>query len=278
MKNFLIVGFCMLVLASCSNFQKAMKDPRLEARYEAGLSYYNDGDYYKAGLLFEDLLPQLIGTARAQDVQFYYAYTHYYQKQYELANYYFNSFYETYPRSPRAEEAYLMRANSLYFSTPAYNLDQSNTDDAIQAYQDFLNRYPDSEQFRDMAEARIIELQRKLEKKYFEIANLYYKRRRYKAAVVAFENFTRDFPDTELKEEALLLQLKSAYELADQSYYTVKEDRYQNVFDYYNNFIDRYPNSTFQKDATKIFDNARAGLVRHRADMKEFEELQKSSS
>ena len=75
---FSLLGF-VLVLGACSEFQKIQKSESVEQRLEAALRYYENKDYYKASLLFEDLIPVLRGRAEAEKVQFYLANTHFQQ-------------------------------------------------------------------------------------------------------------------------------------------------------------------------------------------------------
>jgi outer membrane protein assembly factor BamD len=156
------------------------------------LKYYERKDYYRSVILFDQIRPYLRGTAEAEQVEFYYAYAHYYQKQYLLASHYFKNFHDTYNRSEFAEEAFYMYGYSLYRQSPIYNLDQSSTVEAITAVQTFLNRYPRSE-FREDAVKIQVELRQKLEKKAYENAKLYVQLNSLNSALIALDNFRKDF-------------------------------------------------------------------------------------
>ena len=258
MRHVALYGFALAILlfaGSCSKLTKALKEPDINKRYEIALSYYEAEDYSRAGIVFEDLIPDIYGKTLAEKVQFYYAYCHFHQQQYELAEYYFKSFHDTYQRSPFAKEALFMHAYSLYKSTPVYNLDQSNTSKAIEALQDFINRYPESN-YVAKATASIRELESKLERKAFEIAKLYEQLRRYKSAVIAYESFRRNYPDSEFKEEAAFRRVASQYELTKLSFDYLKEERFDKMVKFYLKFIDRYPNSPFLKEAERYYELA----------------------
>lgn len=266
MKNIAFYGLGLVILlfsASCSKLTKALKEPDINKRYEIAMSYYEAEDYTRAGLVFEDLIPDIYGKTLAEKVQFYYAYCHYYQKQYDLAEYYFKSFHDTYQRSPFAIEALFMHAYSLAESTPQYNLDQSNTSTAVEALQEFINRYPESS-YVAKASASIRDLRSKLEQKAFEVAKLYEQLRRYKAAVIAYESFRQNFPDSKFKEEAQFRRIASQYELAKLSFDYLKEERYQDLTKFYLKFIDRYPESGYLKDAEKYYEDSLAELKKIR--------------
>lgn len=260
MRKLLILGFgALLFLGSCTGFQRTMKNPSVEERYKAAVDYYQKEDFTHAGILFEDLIPDVIGRAEAERVQYYYAYCHYHQKQYELANYYFKTFHDTYQRSAFAVEALFMSAYSTVKNTPDYNLDQGNTNNAVNALQEFINRYPDS-QYVPQAEQAIRDLRKKLELKSFNVARLYQRLRRFKAAVIAYDNFRKTFPDSKLKEEALYNRMASQNEWARLSIISLKQERYETLMEMYYYFVDKYPSGEFSKQAENIFNSAQREL------------------
>jgi len=260
--------FLIAILISCSKFQRVMKNPDAKVRYRAAVEYYEKKDYYRAGQLLEDILPILSGSAESENANLMYAYCHYHQEQYILAAHYFKNFASTYGRSPFAEEALYMRAYCLYKNTPDYNLDQSGTDEAIDAFQDFISRYGGNEnknsdkhgQFLEKANQYMAELRFKLETKSIEIARQYLKLQRYKAAITALENFNKDFPDSEFNDEADYLAILSQYELAQKSLEYLKEERYRQVISRYNNFADKHPQSKYMRSAETVYVNARKNL------------------
>ncbi|MFZ6012097.1 MAG: outer membrane protein assembly factor BamD [Bacteroidota bacterium] len=247
-------GFILIVLVgfSCSKFRKIEKSEDWRVKYEAALNYYNKKDYYHASVLFESIMPIVRGLPEGEKVQFYMAYCQFYDKLYLLASEQFKTFFETYGRSSLAEEARFMYAFSLYESSPNPNLDQTSSIDAMGAMQEFLNRHPNSK-FKDQAIDVIVTTQSKLEKKGFENARQYFKMRHYKAAIVALNNFKNNFPDSEYLEETYYLVVVAEYRLAEQSIYSKQTERYKAVVEHYKEFLDKYPNSGFLKDAEKLY-------------------------
>jgi outer membrane protein assembly factor BamD len=106
---------------------------------------------------------------------------------------------------------------------------------------------------RDQAIEVILTSQQKLEKKGFDNARQYYKMRQYKAAIVSLNNFKNNFPDSRYLEEAYFLVIDSEYQLAQQSILSKQGERYRHVIEYYKEFLDKYPNSKFLKDAEKLY-------------------------
>lgn len=219
------------------------------------MAYYKEGDYYRSIALFEEVLPLTRGKPEGEKAQFYYAYAHYKDKQYILSAHYFKSFYETYTRSDLAMEAQFMYAYSLYQNSPIYNLDQTNTKEAINAFQQFVNRYKDN-QYVTQANEIIAQLQVKLEKKAYESAKEYHKIGMLKSAIITIENFARDYPDSKFNEELDYMKIESAFKLAEQSIPTKQKERYRNVISYYEDFVDDYPDSGYLSDAQKYYDSS----------------------
>jgi len=251
----------LLMAVSCSNFRKIEKNPDWRVKYEGALNYYAKKDYYKASALFEQILPIVRGLPEGEKVQFSMAYCMYYQKMYLIASEQFKTFYETYGRSSLVEEARFMYANSLYSSSPNANLDQSSSIEAMMAMQNFLNRYSQSK-FRDQALESIKIMQEKLEKKGFENARQYYKMRQYKAAIVSLGNFKNNFPDSKYVEEAQYLIIVSQFNLAEQSIYSKQQERYKEVIEFYKELIDKYPDSSFLRDAERLYSESLQQLTK----------------
>jgi outer membrane protein assembly factor BamD len=260
----IIIGLSiMLFLGSCAGeFRKIQKSTDWRVKFNAAMDYYEKEEYYKASILFEEVLPIMLGTPEAERAQFHFAYSHYYQGNRLLSAHYFKSFFDTYRRSSLAEEALFMHAFSLYRESPKFNLDQTSTVEAINAMQSFLNIFPYSE-YRDQANGIIDEMQAKLEMKAYDKAKQYYRLQNLHAAVVAFDHFQKSFPDSEMVEEAAYLKVDAQYRFAAQSIPSRQRERFMETVKFYEFFIDNFPNSKYVREAEKIYEqtvNALAGL------------------
>jgi outer membrane protein assembly factor BamD len=249
------LAFLMLLGTSCSKFRKIEKSDDWKLKYSAGLKYYEKKDYYRTAILFEQILPIVRGLPEGEKVEFYLAYCQYYERTYLLASNQFKTFFENYGRSSLAEEAYYMYAYSLYAASPAENLDQKSSIEAMGAMQTYVNQFPDSK-FADRANEVIAASQKKLEKKGFEGAKQYLKLKYYQAAVVAFDNFRKSFPDSQYIEEVSYLKILAQYKLAMQSISSKQKDRFSAIVDYYKDLVDNYPKSNFLKDAERYYSDS----------------------
>ena len=250
--RYLLLLLTLPLIMSCSKFRRLQKSDDWERKFNGAMAYYNEKDYYRASILFEEVLPLIRGTEQAEAAQFYNAYSYYHQRQYILSAHYFNNFATIYARSEFAMEATFMHAYSLYLQSPIYNLDQTPTYDAVTAMQNFINKYPYSE-YTERSTEIIDQLQVKLEKKAYENAKQYEKLRLYNAAIISFENFRKDFPDSYLNEEIHYLKVKTQYEYARNSTQRRQEERFQKVVDDYYEFLEFYPQSQYLKEAEDLY-------------------------
>lgn len=254
----------VLLVSSChSKFRRVQRNEDWRIKYEASIEYYQKKDFYRAALLFEDIRPNTRGLPEGEKVEFYLAYCQYNEKTFLLAADQFKSFYETYGRSQYAEEAEFMHAFSLHVSSPPSNLDQSSAIEAMEAMQNFLNRYPTST-FYEQAVEVINTTQQKLEQKGFDNAKQYLKVKSYKAAVIALQNFAKEFPDSKLLEEAAALRITAQYRLAEQSLYNLQRARYETVVEFYKEMVDTFPESKFLRNVEKYYSESVSKLNQYK--------------
>jgi len=221
-----IVSLLIVValFCSCSEYQKALKNEDVAAKFEVATKMYDAGKYSKAIRLFEQLAPTYRGKPQAEKLFYMFSQSYYKTKQYYLAGYQFESFVSGYPRSEKVQEAAFLGAFSYSKLAPVYSLDQADTVKALDKLQTFIDNYPNSEYLAQANEAVKI-LNGKLEKKAYENAKGYNTISDYKSALVAFDNFIADFPGTPFKEDALFYKYDSAYQLAINSIPSKMEER-----------------------------------------------------
>ncbi len=251
----------VLIVQSCSQYQRLLKSDDYELKYKRALEYYEEEDYGRAINLLADIIPIYRGTAEAQRINYYFAMAHFKNREYTLASHYFKSYVNAFPQSEHAEEFLYLSAYCQYLESPRYSLDQTNTRQAIRELQNFINRYPASDRVADANEL-IDELRIKLEKKRFESGKLYLNISDYVAAATTFETMNNDFPDSQYREEAMYLTIKAYYEYAYNSIPQRQEERYNEVVSAYNAFVRRYPESQYREDATEMKDKAREAIAR----------------
>lgn len=205
--------------------------------------------------MYEQILPSYRGKPQAQRVIFFFADSYLQIEDYYLAAYQFESFVKSFPKSDKLQEASFLAAKCYYKLSPRYSLDQTNTNDALDKLQIFIDNYPDSE-FLAEANSYVQELQTKLEKKDFEISKQYHTIRDYKSAINAFDNFISSYPGTPFREDALYYKFLSSYEIAINSVYYKKLDRLKELQGIYDIIKRYYPETLFIDDLDKKMERA----------------------
>ncbi len=258
--TFIVLIIVATLAQSCkSKFEKLKASNDNAKKYQEGVRLYTKKDYTKALVLFDDLVERYRGLSEAEDLYYYYSYTHYKLRDYVTARYHFKIFADTYPSSPKAEECRFMAAYCFYLESPTFSLDQANTIKAIDALQLFINLYPKSDRGQEAAKL-IQDLRDKLEIKSFENAKMYLEIGDYKSAVIAFSNSMRDYPDTKFAEEMEFMMIKSQYLYAKNSFENKQEERFLEAILLYNEFTESYPGSKFAKEAEQLKKDSEKGI------------------
>ncbi|MGI6242460.1 MAG: outer membrane protein assembly factor BamD [Prevotella sp.] len=261
MKKFVLMAFCVLLLfGSCAKeFNQVYKSPDYRYRYEYAKECFVNGKYTRAVTLLQGLIVQQKGTAEAQESLYMLAMAEYLDRDYTAAAEAFKRYVKSYPRGMYAEMASYHVGQSLYMSTAEPRLDQTTTVQAIAAFQEYMDLFPDA-QLKDQAQQRLFELQDKLVEKELHSAQLYYNLgsyfgncgsggNNYEACIITAQNALKDYPYSSHREDFAVLVMKSKYELAQQSVEEKKLERYQDAEDECYGFINEYPDSKERKTA-----------------------------
>ena len=242
MKKIISILLLTLIVVSCSEFNKIAKCDDNEKKKDAAIAYYEKGEFLNAVMLLEDVLPFYKLSVEGEKLYYYYCKGNYELGDYYLASYYFRRFINLYPSSQYTEECQYLSALCSVHNSPEYALDQTETLNALDQLQIYIDMYPNSKRM-DTCNLIMDKLHFKLETKSFESAKLYYHTGNYKAAAVAFENIIVKYPNSSYKEEVLYFTVLSKYELAINSVESKKLERLHNTLKSYRKFVDEYPKS-----------------------------------
>jgi outer membrane protein assembly factor BamD len=250
---YIVLIVALLSFSACSEYNKVIKSPDPEYKYQKAVEYYEEEEYDKALPLLEELIPLFKGTDKGRKIFYYYCYANYHQGYTYLAAAYFKRYAETYPNSEYAEDALFMSAFCNYLESPIPSLDQSPTYMALDELQLFVNTYPQSS-LVDSANHLVDVLHKKLEVKKFENSKQYYKIRKYKSAIVALNQFLQEYPDSPFSEEAKMTMIKSHYYLAINSIDEKKDERFVEGIETYRDFIDNFADGKYHEEAELYYD------------------------
>ena len=259
---YIIPLLCIALLSSCAaEFNRVYKSNDIDYKYEFAKECFAIGKFNQAVVLLQELVTIQKGTDKAQECLYMLGMAEYCDRDFESASETFKKYFSSYPKGIYAEQACFYIGQSLYQSTPEPRLDQTATVGAINAYQEFIDFFPESS-YKERAQQRLYELQDKLILKEYLSAKLYYNLgeyfgncinggSNYEACIVTAENTLKTYPFTSMREDFYLLIMKSKFELAEQSGEEKRIDRYREAEDECYGFINEFPESKDRATAEK---------------------------
>lgn len=261
-KAILSIISIILLCSGCANeFNSVYKSSDQQYRYEYAKECFANGKYNRATTLLEELVSYQKGTENAEECLYMLGMAQFNNEDYDAASMTFRKYANTYAKGRYAEEAYYFIGQSLFENAPEPRLDQTDTYSAIQAFQNYLDIYPEAK-MKDITHHRLYDLQDKLVRKELHTAQLYYDLgtyfgnctnggNNYEACIITAENALKDFPYTDLRENFSALVMKSKYELATMSVEEKRLERYQDAEDECYGFINEYPDSKLVHEAER---------------------------
>ncbi|GHS91920.1 outer membrane protein assembly factor BamD [Bacteroidia bacterium] len=254
----------VFLFTACGEFNKVLKNPNIDERYEYAKKYFNEGKFSRSATLLEDIYTMYKGTSKAEESLYLLAQSYYGMKDYQTASEYFKSYYTNYPKGEYTELTRYYSAYGLYLDSPDPRLDQSDTYKSIEQFQEFMEFYPQSER-KEEAQRILFELQEKLALKELLAVRLYYNLGdyviaypfpggNYTSCVITARNAMRAYPYSKYREEFMYYSIRAKYDLAVQSVDDKKSLRYRDVLDEYYTYKNEYPEGKYMKQIQKMFE------------------------
>jgi outer membrane protein assembly factor BamD len=263
MKSLIALFSMVLLMSSCGEYQKVLNKGKNADKYKLAVDLYEKGEYKKCIPLFEKLVGPYANKPQMERIQYMISDCYFNTENYSMASYYFTKFITNYPESTKAQEAAYLSARSYFLAAPRYSRDQEDTYKALTAYQNFIDKYPESELI-DQANEDFNLLNKKLEKKDFQIAWQYYHTENYTAAIMAFDTFNEDHLGSDFKEQAMYYRFKSAYFLGTKSVLEKKEERISDAILSQRKFQNAFPESEFVPETEKMVKDLQDDLMETR--------------
>jgi len=207
----LLVIFCF-ILSSCAPLQSAIgnklfrkgirggETPRELAR--VGMIYFQDKNYKKAIETFQkirDLHPFSPYTILAE---LKIADSHYYKKDYDEALAEYEDFEKLHPRNEVVPYVIYQMGMCHFNRRLSIDRDKAATYEALHLFERLVRTYPESK-YAAQAKERIKECREVLARHEFYVGKFYFKTKQYEAALGRFGDILREYPDSDLKEEAI---------------------------------------------------------------------------
>ncbi len=249
----------LIILSSCSGYNKVVKGDNYEEKFRVAGELYEKKHYMRSVALYEQIYQRVPRTAEGELSYYRLGKAYYFEKDYSMAGYYFNSFYERFTTSIHAEESLFLSAMCSVENSPEFSLDQNDTELAINDLQQFINRFPNSD-LVDSCNHEMDRLRFKLETKDYEVVKLYSKTENFKSAIMTSQTFLEDYPGSKYREEISFIMVKSSYLLSKNSIEEKKKVRIEETLERYRNFVTEFPNTKFKREVNAMSDELEKGL------------------
>lgn len=210
------------LLVSCSdNDEVLLAQMPVEKLYNNAKDQMDSGSYNQAAKTFAEVERQHPYSEWSLKAQLMSAYCYYEAKKYQEAIESFNVFIQLHPGHENVPYAYYMVGLCNYEQIPTVHRDQTVTQKAEDAFQEVLNRFPDSPYARD-AKFKLDLLRDHLAGKEMDVGRYYLRQRSYLAAVNRFKVVVDQFQTTSHVPEALhrMVECYLALGLPDQAQQT----------------------------------------------------------
>jgi outer membrane protein assembly factor BamD len=257
---FTAMAMLLIIATGCRNASFIQPGDTLEVAFEKALALYEDEKWDEAAGAFSSVLTLGRGSNVAQEAQFYLAEANFKNKRYLVAASEYERFTLLYPDSPKREMADLNIARCYYELSPRYKLDQTYTRQAIENFNIFLSRYPNSEH-REEVIASIEDMREKLAQKIYSAADFYRRTQRYEAAVLTYGEVIDQYPETAWAEQSLVEQMESYILYADNSVADRQQERYREALEVYDTYLQLFPRGESRTEIEDLFDEAEAALA-----------------
>ena len=251
----------LTLLSGCDGYNKLAKSTDYEAQYTAAMQYYEKGQYSKARQLLENLQVHYRNKEHAENQMWTYCQCLLKINEYYTAATNLVLFEKRFPYSVHAEEALFQAAYCEYKESPEYYLDQTLTKSAIEDFERFALRYPNSTHIPEV-NAYVEEMTQALMQKDYEIAYGYYKIEAYHAAYVALKNFLNYYPDSPYREDAMFYIINAGYEYAINSREEKIVERLELVVSDFNRYATQITNEKRLSQCQSIYTKCKAELAK----------------
>ena len=247
----------LIIFLGCSATKMSFID-ELQLKFDKGEQFYNSGKYTRAKDELQSVIMNNPGSQMALDTQYLLGESHFKLKEYEDAALEFDRFARFSQNYERTELARFRICECAINMSNSFQKDQTNTIEAIDRLQEFIEDYPSSKN-TDAASNEITSLRLKLAKKEFESARLYLKLEEYDSALIYLNNVLTQYYDTEIVDEVrltivFLYLLQNEVELAT-SYLENQEAKFVSIdkFESAQNLISKMKNGLGLSEYIRLY-------------------------
>jgi len=212
---FLISLISILPIISCSEKESIIKEEVSDTPEQLYAIAKLDLDrelYEEAKLKFENINFNFPLSNEGIQSLIMIAFIEYAQLNYDEAIYKFDKIIKKYPSHKNIDYAYYMRAMCYFEQIKHEALDGKNNQEAMENFNQIINRFPESKYARD-SEQKVIFVKENIAAKHMEIALFYLNQNKYLAALNRYNIIINEFSQSKFTPEALYREVEIYYKL-----------------------------------------------------------------
>jgi outer membrane protein assembly factor BamD len=212
---FLISLTIILPIISCSEKETIIEEGLTETPEQLYVIAKLDLDaelYEEAKLKFENINFKFPLSNEGIQSLIMIAFIEYVQLNYDEAIYKFDRIIKKYPSHKNIDYAYYMRAMCYFEQIKHEALDGKNNQEAMENFNQIINRFPESKYARD-SQQKIIFVKENIAAKHMDIALFYLNQKKYLAALNRYNIVINEYSQSKFTPEALYREVEIYYTL-----------------------------------------------------------------
>ena len=226
LRTYLVYLIILIFSVSCSSNNSNTKNKNNDIRkpkeiYISAMDNFDKNNYQLALEEFESLNQFYPLSNEAIQAEIMIGFIKYLEMDYDNAILKFNKIINKYPSLKNLDYVYYMLAMCNYEQIQHHGLDGIYNELALKAFNQVINRFPDSKYAKDSRQ-KIVLVKSNKAAKHMEIGRYYLKEKKYTAALNRFKIVIEDFSMTKFTPEALHRMVEAYFEMGmiDESYNT----------------------------------------------------------
>ena len=226
-KNIIFI-LLIILLAGCSK-KTAHLEEDLSPRYEKAIDYFNKGKYGRAKDEFDYIIMADPGSKLANESQYYMAESMFQLEEFIESAAAFDRYIRFSPDYSKIEKARYRICECAINASNPYQRDQSQTQNALEQLQMFIDDFPKSDLMPD-AEDAILSSRLKLARKDYEAGRMYLKLEEYESALIYFQSVLNNYYDISFADDArigiIFIHILNKNRKGAKSYFNSQEGRF----------------------------------------------------
>lgn len=191
-----------LALSACTVIEKQEIIGKVDTLYNRGMDQLESKQWGPAINTFEELERQHPYSEWATRAQMMTAYAHFSAEEYDEAVVASDRFIRLHPGHKDLPYAYYIKGMSHYYRISDVKRDQGSTRDALAAFEELVQRFPNSKYAQD-ASLKITLCKDHLAGQEMAVGRFYQEQKKYQAAINRYQTVVTTYPRTPQSQEAL---------------------------------------------------------------------------